>query len=67
MGLRKEVRDPRYSARQTSVHGCRATTAACAKARLASRGPSRQTLHSALTTTGGRLRVSWWVPRPSEA
>lgn len=65
--LRKEVRGSTGAAWQASVHRYRATAAACARARPAFRGPSPQTLRSVLTTTGGPPRVSWGVPRPSEA
>jgi hypothetical protein len=53
----------RGDAQQASVHRCRVVTAACARARPASRGPYPQTLLSAVTTIGGQPRVSWGVPR----
>lgn len=65
--LRNGVRDKRQATRQALVHRCRAATAACARARLASRGPSPQTLRFALIITGGRPRVSWGPPRRGEA
>lgn len=44
-----------------------AAAAACARARPAFRGPSPQTLRSALTTTGGPPPVSGGVSRPRKA
>lgn len=57
-GAEDAARARNRGAQQASAHRCRAAKAVCATARPASRGPSLQTLRSALTTTGGRPRVS---------